>query len=105
MALTFATRYPALQVLVGISIATAIVHALSVTAALALAAVVPANLINLIAALAFFGFAVWTLRGDTLGEQDRARVDRDTRSAVVAASVAFFLAELGDKTMLATITL
>jgi putative Ca2+/H+ antiporter (TMEM165/GDT1 family) len=105
MALTFATRYPALQVLVGITVATAVVHALSVTAGVALAAVIPSNLINLVAALAFFGFAIWTLRGDTIGENEKARADRDTRSAVVAASVAFFLAELGDKTMLATITL
>ena len=57
MALTFATRYPALEVLVGITIATAIVHALSVTVGVAIAAVIPANLINLVAAFAFFGFA------------------------------------------------
>jgi putative Ca2+/H+ antiporter (TMEM165/GDT1 family) len=45
------------------------------------------------------------LRGDELGEAEAARADRTTRSAILAASGAFFLAELGDKTMLATITL
>ena len=51
------------------------------------------------------GFAAWTLRGDDLTEDEAERVNKSDRSAVVAAGVAFFLAELGDKTMLATITL
>lgn len=105
MALAFATRYPALPVLVGISIATAIVHALSVTVGVAIAAVVPPTVVIVLAAVAFFGFAIWTLRGDTLDEDEASKASRTTRSAVVAASIAFFLAEMGDKTMLATITL
>jgi putative Ca2+/H+ antiporter (TMEM165/GDT1 family) len=105
MALTFATRYPALPVLGGIGIATAVVHALSVTAGVAIAAVVPPQVVTVIAALAFFGFALWTLRGDSLSEDEAGRAGRGTGSAVLAASIAFFLAELGDKTMLATITL
>src|SRR6185295_3144521 len=40
-----------------------------------------------------------------LSESEAARVNRSSRSAILAASGAFFLAELGDKTMLATITL
>jgi putative Ca2+/H+ antiporter (TMEM165/GDT1 family) len=55
--------------------------------------------------LAFLGFAAWTLRGDSLDEDEAAKASKSTRSAIIAASVAFFLAELGDKTMLATITL
>jgi putative Ca2+/H+ antiporter (TMEM165/GDT1 family) len=105
MALTFATRYRALPVLVGITIATAVVHAVSVAVGYGLGAALPTGWIALVAALAFFGFGAWTLRGDSLSEEERARAERSTGSAVVAASVAFFLAELGDKTMLATITL
>ena len=40
-----------------------------------------------------------------MDDHEVAKADRSTRSAIIAASVAFFLAELGDKTMLATITL
>jgi putative Ca2+/H+ antiporter (TMEM165/GDT1 family) len=105
MALAFATRYRALAVLTGITIATALVHAVSVGVGAVLGARLPTRTINLLAGLAFFGFAAWTLRGDELAEGEAARAERTTRSAVVAASVAFFLAELGDKTMLATITL
>jgi Ca2+/H+ antiporter, TMEM165/GDT1 family len=105
MALAFATRYQALPVLAGITGATALVHLISVVVGALLGAALPARPVNLLAGLAFLGFAAWTLRGDSLsqGEADRAR--RSTGSAVLAASIAFFLAELGDKTMLATITL
>ncbi len=105
MALTFATRYRLLPVLVGITVATAVVHAASVLAGSLLAGALPTRAITLVAGLAFLGFAVWTLRGDTLDEDEAARARRQVRSAVVAVGVAFFLAELGDKTMLATVTL
>ena len=105
MALTFATRYRPLPVLVGITVATAVVHAVSVAVGYGLGAALPTGWIALVAAIAFFGFGAWTLRGDTLTDEEQAKAERSTGSAVVAASVAFFLAELGDKTMLATITL
>jgi putative Ca2+/H+ antiporter (TMEM165/GDT1 family) len=105
MALAFAARYRALPILIGISLATAVVHAFSVAVGAAVGVALPTNAIAVVAGLAFFVFAAWTLRGDTLGDEESARADRSARSAVLAASVAFFLAELGDKTMLATITL
>jgi putative Ca2+/H+ antiporter (TMEM165/GDT1 family) len=105
MALAFAARYRAVPILIGITIATAIVHAISVGAGAVLGVALPERAIQVVAGLAFFGFAAWTLRGDELSHDEAARVDHSSRSAIVAASVAFFLAELGDKTMLATITL
>jgi Ca2+/H+ antiporter, TMEM165/GDT1 family len=106
MALAFATRFPALTVLVAISIATAIIHLLSVVVGATVAALIPANAISILAGLAFIGFGVWTLRGDLLSAEEAARAERaGTRSAVVTVGTAFFLAELGDKTMLATVTL
>ena len=105
MALTFAARYKALPVLVGITIATAVVHAVSVGIGVVVGSALPTRPITIVAGLAFLGFAAWTLRGDKLDEDEAAKAERSQRSAVVAASVAFFLAELGDKTMLATITL
>ena len=105
MALTFATRYRTLPVLVGITLATSVVHAVSVAIGYGLGAALPTGWIALAAAGAFLGFGAWTLRGDTLTGDERIKAERSTGSAVVAASVAFFLAELGDKTMLATISL
>ena len=105
MALSFATRYRAVPVLIGITIATALVHLISVLIGAGLGATLPTTWITLAAGLAFLGFAAWTLRGDELSSDEAGRANRSTRSAVMAASAAFFLAELGDKTMLATITL
>jgi len=105
MALTFATRYRAMPVLIGITIATSVVHAVSVGVGFGLGSALPTGWIALIAGLAFLGFGAWTLRGDSLTDEEKRKAERTTRSAVIAVSVAFFLAELGDKTMLATITL
>ncbi|MDQ7910581.1 TMEM165/GDT1 family protein [Phytohabitans sp. ZYX-F-186] len=105
MALTFATRFRPWPVLVGITAATAVVHAVSVGVGYGLGAALPTGWISLAAGVAFLGFGAWTLRGDSLTDEERSRAERTKRSAIVAVSVAFFLAELGDKTMLATITL
>lgn len=105
MALTFATRFKPWPVLIGITVATAVVHLASVGIGYGLGATLPTGWISLAAGLAFLVFGAWTLRGDVLSEDEKGKAERTTRSAIVAVSVAFFLAELGDKTMLATITL
>ncbi|PPK67223.1 TMEM165/GDT1 family protein [Actinokineospora auranticolor] len=105
MALTFATRFKVWPVLAGITLATAVVHLASVAIGHGLGAALPTGWINLAAAVAFLGFGFWTLRGDTLTDDEKAKAQRATRSVVIAVGTAFFLAELGDKTMLATITL
>jgi putative Ca2+/H+ antiporter (TMEM165/GDT1 family) len=105
MAMAFATRYRALTVLAAVTVATLIVHAGSVLLGSAVALALPAGAINVAAGVAFFAFAVWTLRGDHLDEREESRTTRGGRWALLTIGTAFFLAELGDKTMLATITL
>jgi Ca2+/H+ antiporter, TMEM165/GDT1 family len=106
MALTFAARYRMAPVLVGIALATSVVHAVSVAIGYGLGTALPTEWLLLASGLAFLGFAAWTLRGDELSDAQRSTPPARTGlGAVVTASVAFFLAELGDKTMLATITL
>ncbi|UAL29712.1 TMEM165/GDT1 family protein [Nocardioides rotundus] len=107
MAMTFASRYRARDVLIGITVATAIVHLFSV----ALGAWVGdafadyQGAISIVAGIAFLIFAAWTLRGDELTEEEANKARTASGAAILAVGVAFFLAELGDKTMLATITL
>ena len=105
MALTFATRFPIRSVLIGITVATAVVHLASVAIGYGLGTALPTEWINLAAALAFIGFGLWTLRGDSLTDDEQDKVNRAGKRAIIAVGTAFFLAELGDKTMLATITL
>ena len=88
MALAFATRYKALPVLAGITIATAVVHALSVVVGASVGAAFPTDVTSVVAGVAFLGFGLWTLRGDSLSAEEAARAHRSTRSAVVAASSA-----------------
>ena len=106
MALTFATRFKTIPVLVGITIATASVHAVSGFIGAAHGPAIPTRPVTIAAAVAFVGFGLWTLRGDELTTDDKARAAAiPARHAVMAVGTVFFLAELGDKTMLATVTL
>ncbi|QIG43252.1 TMEM165/GDT1 family protein [Nocardioides anomalus] len=107
MAMTFATRYRARDVLIGITAATAIVHLASVAigAAVGEGFADQQGLISVIAGIAFIVFGLWTLRGDELTDDEADKARRSTGWSVLAVGTAFFLAELGDKTMLATITL
>ena len=105
MAMTFATRYKFWTVILAITAATAVVHLFSVALGNIVGLALPTGPINIIAGVAFIGFGLWTLRGDELTEEEESRAARTTRSAFFAVAIAFFLAELGDKTMLATVTL
>src|SRR4029453_7364259 len=73
MALTFATRYRVWPVLLGITVATAVVHLVSVAIGFGLGTALPTGWINLVAALAFIAFGFWTLRGDSLTDEGRGR--------------------------------
>lgn len=111
MTLAFASRYPALPVLAGTLAATALIMALSVTVGAVVATAVPDRILGIAAGLTFLGFAAWTLfMGDDEPEETEAEetvlhARRRSRSAAVAAGSALFVAELGDKTMLAAATL
>lgn len=105
MAMTFALRYRWWVVLGGITVATTAVHILSVAIGHYLGAALPTYLLGLIAGVAFVFFGLWTLRGDSLTDDEASKVQRATAPALFVVTSAFMLAELGDKTMLATITL
>lgn len=102
IAMAFATRYRPQTVLLAVFLATLLNHALAVAAGRYLSRIVPLEAISLIAACSFILFGLWTLRGDTLDAEDQRR---SRFGPLLAVAVAFFLAELGDKTQLATISL
>lgn len=107
MAMTFAARYRARDVIIAITAATALVHLASVGIGYFIGDAFASYqaVIEIVAGVAFLGFGAWTLRGDELTEDEAAKARNSTGIALVAVGTAFFLAELGDKTMLATITL
>jgi Ca2+/H+ antiporter, TMEM165/GDT1 family len=103
LALMLAARYRAWQVLVGITVATLLVHLLSTVVGAAIGSAVPQSVLSWVAGLAFIGFGVWTLRGDEVDEEEAAGHARF--GPIVATGIAFFLAELGDKTQVMTMTI
>ena len=105
MAMMFALRYKWWVVLAAITAATTLVHVLSVAIGHYLGAALPTHLLGIIAGLMFVFFAMWTLRGDKLTDADATRAQKATAPAFFVVMSAFVLAELGDKTMIATITL
>ncbi|WP_306370919.1 TMEM165/GDT1 family protein [Nocardiopsis sp. CC223A] len=105
VAMSLATRYRALTVVLGITAATAVVHIASVLIAEVLGASLPTDWITLVAGIAFLIFGAWTLRGDEMSAKDEERAaSRRIKSVFVTVFTVFFIAELGDKTMLTTIT-
>lgn len=105
MALTYALRYRWWVVLGAILVATTLVHAISVFFGHFLGMSIPTHLMSIAGGLAMLAFALWTLRGDELSDDETARAARVSGSIFLAVMSAFMLAELGDKTMFATITL
>ncbi len=103
LAMAFATKYKASKVLIGVFLATVLNHALAVAAGNFITRFESAQIwIQGIASLSFIFFGLWTIRGDKLeGEENRV----SKFGAVATVAMAFFLAEMGDKTQLATIAL
>lgn len=103
LAMAFATKYKASKVMLGVFIATIFNHALAVAVGNYITRFQSAETwIQGIASLSFIFFGLWTIRGDKLeGEENRT----SQYGAVATVAIAFFIAEMGDKTQLATIAL
>lgn len=103
VALCMATRFKAGVVLAGVFTATLFVHMVSVGLGGLAGELLPTTWITFTAGLAFIVFGMWTLRGDSL-EDETCEQDK-VRSPFWMVTITFFLAELGDKTMLSTVAL
>jgi Ca2+/H+ antiporter, TMEM165/GDT1 family len=103
LALLVATRYKAWQVIVGIFIATFVVHFFTTLVGQFLGASIPKGVIPWMTGILFIGFGIWTLRGDKVDDEE---ADKGSRfGPIVATAIAFFLAELGDKTQIMTLAI
>jgi Ca2+/H+ antiporter, TMEM165/GDT1 family len=87
-------------IVAGIAIATVANHALAGSVGVWVAGRVDPTSLRWLVGLAFVAFGVWTLRPDTFAGDVRQR-----GGVLVTTVVAFFLAEMGDKTQLATVAL
>ena len=101
LAMAFAIRFRWQTVMWGVFVATAANHLMAATVGSYLTMIVPLESIKIAAAVSFILFGLWTIRGDTLSGEDQ----RYQFSPFWTVTVAFFMAEMGDKTQLATISL
>ena len=101
LALLLAARFrKPWPIIAGILVATLLNHALAAWLGQMMAAWLTPGVLRWVVAASFIGIALWTLKPDTL--------DNDTlpaRGAFIATAIAFFIAEIGDKTQVATVLL
>lgn len=105
VALGFGARYSLTPVMVGVVLAYAATSFLSVLVGGLLGAALPTRWIGIGGGLLFLGFAAWTLLGSDDHDHDDEPPPEATGRVVLTVAVAMFVAELGDKTMIATATL
>jgi len=104
LALVLAARFQRpLPIIAGILVATLANHALAGALGSLLRTLVPTQVLTWLVALSFFAVALWMLRPDELNANAPPPATRWGVFGVT--SVAFFLAEMGDKTQVATIVL
>jgi len=90
-------------IIAGIFVATLVNHALAGSVGAWIASFLTPEILRWTVGILFIAFGLWTLKPDTLDDDDNPSTLPG--GAFITTLVAFFLAEMGDKTQFATIAL
>jgi Ca2+/H+ antiporter, TMEM165/GDT1 family len=102
LALVLAARFrKPLPIVAGILVSTLLNHALAGWLGTLVAHWLTPQVLRWVVATSFIAIALWALKPDTLDE----KAPLSTHGAFVATVIAFFIAEIGDKTQVATVLL
>ena len=102
LALLLAARFrKPWPIIAGILVATLLNHAMAAWVGQLAASWLTPQALRWIVAASFIGIALWTLKPDTLDDDEIL----PARGAFIATVIAFFIAEMGDKTQVATVLL
>ncbi len=103
LALLLATQFrKPVPIVLGIFVATIVNHAFAGAVGSWLATLLGPVVLRWVIGLSFIGMAIWTLIPDKLDDDDQPRAKW---GVFVTTVIAFFLAEMGDKTQIATVAL
>lgn len=106
LALMLAARFKRpIPIILGIFVATLFNHAIAGALGNLIATAIPPAVLQWVLAVLFVGMGLWTLKPDTLDDDDKTADAATTWAVFTATTVAFFLAEIGDKTQFATAAL
>jgi len=89
-------------ILAGVLCATLANHAVAGLVGVHLGRFLTPTVLDAVVGISMIGMALWTLKPDTL---DESQAGARRASAFVATLIAFFIAEIGDKTQIATVAL
>ena len=107
LALDFGARYPLRTVALGLTLGYALANVVATVVGGILGAALPARPIQIVGGLIFLGFAVAALRrsDDDVGDTAVGIASTSTLAILSSIAATIAVAEMGDKTQVATVTL
>lgn len=102
LAMTFATRYNAGQVFIGIFLGVILNHSIAILLGTYVSNFINPNILQVLAGILFIIFGLWALINSEDKEENKKTLKY---GAVLTVASAFFIGELGDKTQLTAMTL
>ena len=106
LTLSLSCRYPARKVLIGVAIAIAVLNLVAVVVGAVAGRFIPLTAVRIGAGILFIGFGFWNLLARERPAQGGEECEvKSSRHVIPAVAGAFLVAEIGDKTQLAVLSL